>query len=1438
MDWTRFDNHGESNNHAFEVMCNLLFESWCKDTYGEELTHFSFVNGDGGDGGVEAFASLTNGDIIAVQSKWFPEKIEDGQIRQIEKSFQTAVAVRPNIKEYVVCVPRDLGNKRIVRDRKVTNNTESDRWDKLSSDLKKSNPNVNIILWDETSIQEHLTRPENQGIYKYWFENTIVFDDLFKLSFEKTVNGWAKAKYIPEIHTAGYIHNQLEYFVGSIELSLRRYEEICKFIARMEALMRSYKDLLELGIPKAEKELQDNIEKDLIIISKWLSVLDSIRQAIKLGSRVSKITEIFSLNCSLADIRNSSLHFGKYFHFSEAEKMLENIEDDFFNLVRLIDYRDDNKIIFLGMQGTGKTAGIIAEAASYLQNGVHLPVIVHAKEYKEGDSWASMIIKTLGLNAEWNEIELFGALQNAAFIRKPRDGEFFIEPQCVVIVDGIDEASSWEYWKGKIEETTAFKKRFPRIKFVFLSRPYVFENRFELSYRDCFYSLPISGDGDLDEICDKYFSKYRIDIGENHWIKTNLKNPVSIKLFSDIYRNTPIVNLSKNTTVLTELYKAKISSMEDTYISDHQGLRGVKVIQTSLIELAQLFTKSSSIQYEEILDKVSIPVKNHLDEILNFLMDEGFIYSHIKQADDFSAPTTFYSWGMQPAFDYLIAQKMYAGLISGQKIEIKCTDGIHQMLSLIAIENGKLITEFENLTIDDQDAFELIYYALANCSTNVAEKYREYLKQLMKFSVAEFREIFSKVIQPVLRIDKHPLGSMLLDEFLREFDNAAERDIWWSIPSYLKDNYNSDWRAYTELDFESIKLYNTDKHTAAPLALVWSLSSVNNSVRQSSRYKLTAWGISNPLEFWKLFEKCISIDDVQVLEDIFAVSFGIALDQFICDEYLLIASKWFVENLFSNEGLKKYENVALRYYGAGVVKTAISHGLMDAGLRQLVTPPYSYDPDYLPLCRDALDSNRMGGYQAIDYDLARYVLCDRLDDYFRTDYITKEYHYKAAEFITKYETKYNLSDLKVEGFIIALAYQFILDQGWNKEKFWGYEDKDNLGIDIVIQGTYYPATHGEMSRVMTVAEKNVWLAKHKIEAIFANEIPLSKDYKTFQYVDDYSQLEDFTNTYQDYANTLHRAKKHTWFNADLLACLDCETMDKEKIERWMQNTDIPQFDKWISNTNGEVLLYTATDVQNNLSGITETVWISAGAVKKNDFQQLLILLDNYCEDRNELLNVCDFHSYQDCRCYCTPQEACLVHSEREINSVLSIGKDNSKIEIFKLVEECLSADEMETERYYIFPSKLTRGLTGIVYGDGFSYSDKRGNVIARYSDSGEKWGTFQQTLMISYDRLMSGLTEAELMPVWLFRLYREPSPKARERFDNLIHSSDKTFMVWQEGSQFRFKELLPLEPERNDQTVNVDFNLESILKRYTISGEDELVDMDEDDIITFDENAF
>lgn len=277
-----------------------------------------------------------------------------------------------------------------------------------------------------------------------------------------------------------------------------------------------------------------------------------------------------------------------------------------------------------------------------LQSNSHLPVIIHAKDYSEGETWASIITKTLGINTEWNEIDLLCALQNAAFLRKHMNEDgLFVTPNCVICVDGIDEASSWKFWRDRIEETVAFSAMFPRIKFIFLSRPYVFADRYELTYSDCFYSLPMSGDGDLEEICDKYFVAYRIDIGENNWIRENLKTPIAVKLFCDIYGNRKIDNLSQNTVVLTELLKAKVNSLEQAYSIAHHITGNSHLVYTSLVQLAELFAENNTIPVRKIADIVSEPLKSHLQDILDFLANEGFIYSYSCQEDDFSLPEVF-----------------------------------------------------------------------------------------------------------------------------------------------------------------------------------------------------------------------------------------------------------------------------------------------------------------------------------------------------------------------------------------------------------------------------------------------------------------------------------------------------------------------------------------------------------------------------------------------------------------------------------------------------------------------------------------------------------------------------------------------------------------------------------------------------------------------------
>ena len=76
---------------------------------------------------------------------------------------------------------------------------------------------------------------------------------------------------------------------------------------------------------------------------------------------------------------------------------------------------------------------------------------------------------------------------------------------------------------------------------------------------------------------------------------------------------------------------------------------------------------------------------------------------------------------------------------------------------------------------------------------------------------------------------------------------------------------------------------------------------------------------------------------------------------------------------------------------------------------------------------------------------------------------------------------------------------------------------------------------------------------------------------------------------------------------------------------------------------------------------------------------------------------------------------------------------------------------------------------------------------------------------------------------WLFRVCREPSPKARECYDKIMNRTDKTYFVWKEGENFNHIELLPIEYDRNNQNEEISFDIISILEKRSLLGEDEFV---------------
>ena len=83
MNWTNFQTYGMAPDKAFEVLCNQLFENWSKEEYKSDIASIRVVNGAGGDGGVESYATLKDGSIIGLQAKWFPTSMVSSQIAQL-----------------------------------------------------------------------------------------------------------------------------------------------------------------------------------------------------------------------------------------------------------------------------------------------------------------------------------------------------------------------------------------------------------------------------------------------------------------------------------------------------------------------------------------------------------------------------------------------------------------------------------------------------------------------------------------------------------------------------------------------------------------------------------------------------------------------------------------------------------------------------------------------------------------------------------------------------------------------------------------------------------------------------------------------------------------------------------------------------------------------------------------------------------------------------------------------------------------------------------------------------------------------------------------------------------------------------------------------------------------------------------------------------------
>ncbi|WP_283592148.1 hypothetical protein [Clostridium butanoliproducens] len=381
-------------------------------------------------------------------------------------------------------------------------------------------------------------------------------------------------------------------------------------------------------------------------------------------------------------------------------------------------------------------------------------------------------------------------------------------------------------------------------------------------------------------------------------------------------------------------------------------------------------------------------------KLIDFIEDYGVLQSYTVNSENiFESPKIYYSIGVQPFFDYILALLITNQIQDPSEVTLAealiGNEGALQMVSILLLEDyGYLITANRSFrdSSSNNKLFDLACFSLSNVSPNQASKYIYLVKKIMNYNSNCLKDIVNKIILPVSRIESHPLGAQMLHEYLMGYEVAGKRDIIWSVPSNLRYRENSSWNCYTKIDLDDkrYKLCSEDKHDGIPLVYAWMLTTVNNIERLGYRRELMNWASMQPFEFYKLFKNTCNTNDPQMKEDLFAVAMGTVFMLEKEHPCIKLFSDWMIQNIFALDKISIYYNCAIRYYSRAIVERSYSFGYVKDEDVNKSRPPY-HTSGTIPLNREATFGTRMGGFGPISYDLARYVLCDPMDSMFFSD---------------------------------------------------------------------------------------------------------------------------------------------------------------------------------------------------------------------------------------------------------------------------------------------------------------------------------------------------------------------------------------------------------------------------------------------------------------------
>lgn len=877
----------ENPQYNFEWFCYLLF---CKQ-YNQEFGIFRYKN----QASIETDPVIIDANTIGWQAKFYEVSLSNKK-DEILSTIENAKKYYPNLTKLIFYTNQEWGQNKgekpqslidvekklkelnIILDWKVASFFESEfvcvKNEMISKHfflqdyflptidnlLQKNQINIkNVGKRYAPNIDKYMQlNQKNIGLEKYFNAYDIdyiikIIQNLFteKYSYRPSLNTLNNITAIPDYQSSYEGH--FSYFGNDEDFDIKE-----KDLLDLSLLFEEFKNDI---IKKVELLYVNDIDFFITYIKKFHNYLNIFLKQIDLGRQLlykkypREVSDTFYVELEIIDS-----------YYNLVENAIKTIKSEEFQIF------EKKSMLIIGEALIGKTHLFCDVALNRLQDNKPT-ILVFANLFDKNKTIINNIISQFGLVniSEDNFLQGLNLLSTRYSLRT------------LIMIDAINEKDSPEIFKESIIKFNEQIKSYPNLALAMSIRD-VELNRVKTSSNEEYI------DNEIIQIQHKGFEGIELEAVSTFCNALGVELPKIPFHITHLFINPGIlfmyIELIKDSKEKMDISIINPTKVFQSYLNDLERKfyqlysneidEEDKVVKEAVNTIISLGTNEDFVSfyfdYQEVKEKLIAIHK----KVLEFLISEG-ILNKSKMDESTRVYFTYQKFENFFIADYLLIKyednkKHIFNLLKNHYGAIS-----EALLMQIPEKLNKEVFELNKWFLRDRYICELYIKSLVwRRPETINEETIKYINYILEYKHID--EEFLNTILQLSTIPNHPLNFNRLHEKLKKF-NISERDYNWSI--YIHNSFYYDgivkrlvnwaWNKKDnfELEDDSLYLYG--------LTLSWFLTSSNRDLRDSATKSLVNIFTNKINIFLDILKSFEGVDDLYVLERLYAVSYGIVL---------------------------------------------------------------------------------------------------------------------------------------------------------------------------------------------------------------------------------------------------------------------------------------------------------------------------------------------------------------------------------------------------------------------------------------------------------------------------------------------------------------------------------------------------------------------------------